>query len=137
MRSLSFICFAVAALAVGACDYRATPRFGFVAPGGDTTGTSSSTARLNIIPTRVQLAIGSSFQLVTDAPFGLEGRVQWRSSNPSIAAVTPGGVVTGIAIGTTTVTARYAFDTTNVASTTVVVNGPATGSITGGTTGTP
>ena len=137
MRPLSLICFAAGALALGACDYRATPRFGALAPAIDTTGATPGTARLTIIPTRVQLAIGASFQLATDAPFSLESRVQWRSSNPSIAAVTPGGVLTGRATGTTTVIARYAFDTTNVATTTVVVTGPAIGSITGGTTGVP
>jgi hypothetical protein len=136
MRTLSLIGFALCALMVGACDYRATPRFGGLAPASDTAG-SITTTPLSVIPNRVQLAIGSSFQLTTDAPFGFETRVQWRSLQPSIAAVTPSGVVTALAAGTATVTARYSFDTTTVAIATVSVIGPNTTSITGAATGSP
>jgi uncharacterized protein YjdB len=99
---------------------------------GDTGSTPGSTT-LRVIPNRVQLAIGASYQLVTDAPFGLESRVQWRSLNPATAAVTPGGVVTGVAVGTATIVARYSFDTTASATATVVVFGPNIGSNMSGT----
>jgi uncharacterized protein YjdB len=132
MRRLSLIGFGLCALALSACDYRTTPRIAVLGPAADTVSTPGGTT-LTVIPNRVQLAIGSSYQLATDAPFGLESRVQWRSLNPGIAAVTPGGVVTGVAAGTATIRARYSFDTTAAATATVVVFGPSVGSITSGT----
>jgi hypothetical protein len=135
MRRVSFIGLALCALAIAACDYRTTPRLGVLEPVGDTGTTNPSTARLTIIPNRVQLAIGSSFQLTTDAPFNLESRVQWRSLQPGIVAVTPGGVVTAIGAGTASVMARYSFDTTITALATVTVVGPNLGMTPSGTGG--
>jgi hypothetical protein len=104
--------------------------------GGDTGTTSPSTGRLAVIPNRVQLAIGSSYQLTTNAPFGSESRVQWRSLNPGIAAVTPGGVVTALGAGTASIMARYSFDTTITALATVTVVGPNLGVAPSGAGGT-
>ena len=133
MRRLSLIGFGLCALAISACDFRTTPRLGALDPTTGDTGSTPGSTTLRVIPNRVQLAIGASYQLVTDAPFGLESRVQWRSLNPATAAVTPGGVVTGVAVGTATIVARYSFDTTASATATVVVFGPNIGSNMSGT----
>jgi uncharacterized protein YjdB/photosystem II stability/assembly factor-like uncharacterized protein len=49
-------------------------------------------------------------ELVLDA--GQPRTVQWRSSNPAIATVSPAGVVTGVAVGTAQITAVADADTT-------------------------
>ena len=137
MRYLSLIGFALCAIGVGACDERPLPRIGLLNPSSDTTRTGNpTTGPLNVIPNRVQLPIGATYQLATDAPFSLESRVQWRSLNPSIAAVSPSGVVQALAAGSATIIARYSFDTTTSATAVVVVSAPTTGSI-GATAGTP
>jgi predicted secreted protein len=62
-------------------------------------------------PETMSLAVGGTAQAVaaiapTTAPQG----VQWISSDPLVATVTQGGVVTGIAVGTATITARSSAD---------------------------
>ena len=124
MRKLSLIGFVLCTVAVAACDERSIARFAgteTVTGGSPTTPGLPSTIR--ILPNQVQMAIGTSVLLSTDAPLGFESRVQWRSSQPAVAAVTPGGLVTGLAPGTATIVARYSFDTTVAAAATVVVVG--------------
>ena len=84
--------------------------------------------------------MGSSIQLNTNAPLSLQNQVQWSSLKSTVATVTPSGLVTGVAVGTATITARYVFDTTRVATAVVDVTGttvtnPGTGGTTGGTGG--
>jgi hypothetical protein len=48
--------------------------------------------------------VGGAQQLSAGAP-GVQGKVTWHSSNPSVAAVSGSGLVHGISAGTATVTA--------------------------------
>ena len=78
---------------------------------------------LVVQPNEVQLAVGQIAQLQTNAPLSLLNQVQWFSSRPTIAAVGPSGRVTGLFPGIATITARFAFDTTQAATATVTVLG--------------
>lgn len=84
------------------------------------TGGQSAVATLTIVPIPVAslavapgsavVSVGSRISLTaiaySDARESLSGRpVVWASSAPSVAAVDPGGTVTGIAAGTATITA--------------------------------
>jgi hypothetical protein len=101
---------------------------------------AGSTAPLVISPGRAQLLVGGTIQLNTNAPLSLQNQVQWNSLRSTVATVSPSGLVTGIAVGTATITARYVFDTSRVATAVVDVTGatvtnPGTGGMTGGTGG--
>jgi len=83
--------------------------------GGDNGGTTA----LTVLPTDVQITVGSTTQLSTNA--GTSGALQWTSSNNSVASVTGTGRVTGLAVGTATITVRFAADTTNAATSNISV----------------
>ena len=100
-----------------------------------TSNNAGSTAPLAISPNRVQLLVGGVVQLNTNAPASLQNQIQWSSLRSTVAAVSPSGLVTAIAVGTATITARYLFDTTRVATAVVDVTGTVTNPPTGGTTG--
>ena len=66
--------------------------------------------------------VGGVLQMQTNAPLDLRGQLQWSSSQPAIAAVTPTGVVQGLGPGTTVISVRYSFDTTAVSNAVITVN---------------
>ena len=77
---------------------------------GTTTASTAPVAALSVTPANLALSIGGVQQLSatpTDASGNaLIGRtVTWTSSNAGIATVTSGGLVTGVAAGTATITA--------------------------------
>jgi hypothetical protein len=111
---------AVAAASLSGCESTSSP---VVAAVGGTTAAVNSTDALLISPGRVTVTAGTSVQLNTNAPSNLRAQVQWSSSNTTVAAVSPSGLVSGIAPGSSLITARYSFDTTRVATAVVDVNG--------------
>ena len=123
MLKLLPIAFAAsAALSVLACDTASSPGIGrLLGPDGATQDTTSSTGQLVVSPSFVQLAAASTVQLSTNAPSNLTSQVRWTSLQPTIASVSQTGRVTTLTVGTATIVARYAFDTTNVAAATIVV----------------
>jgi hypothetical protein len=133
---------ATATVLLAACEQSTSPAIAglggaFTTP---TTSNAGSSAPLVISPGRAQLIVGGSIQLNTNAPLSLQNQVQWSSLRSTVAAVSPSGLVTGVAVGTATITARYVFDTTRVATAVVDVTGttvtnPGTGGTTGGTGG--
>lgn len=111
-------CFALAAAA--ACDTTLSTQVGSIAAAkNDTTGR----AILVVSPGTLNLAVGSTFQLSTNAPASLQPLVQWSSLDQNIASVSPTGSVLGQARGSTRIIARYSDDTTNVGSATITVVG--------------
>ena len=80
---------------------------------------------LRILPDVTEIPVGQFAELQTNAPLNLRNQVQWRSSNSNVAAVSSSGRVTGIFPGVATITARFAFDTTQAATATVTVLGVA------------
>ena len=87
------------------------------------SGTGQNGPPLEVLPRATQIPVGQFAELRTNAPLSLVNQVQWRSSNSSIAAVSAAGRVTGLLPGIATVTARFAFDTTQAATATVTVLG--------------
>lgn len=81
---------------------------------------------LQISPDQVTIVVGTTFQLSTNAGASQQGQLQWSSSNTSVATVSPTGLVAGFAPGAATITARFNFDTTHVASASVIVTAPPT-----------
>jgi len=79
--------------------------------GSDSTGTGNRVVASVIVSgTRSNVAVGKTLQLTAvglDANgFPVTGAIfQWSSSNPSIASVSNTGVVTGVALGSATITA--------------------------------
>jgi uncharacterized protein YjdB len=138
MRTPLIIVAAAVALLAG-CEQAITPT---VAGLGGTTAVppgnvSSNTAPLIISPASAQLRVGGTFQFGTNAPTALQSQVEWGSLESTIATVSPSGLVTAVAIGAATITARYAFDSSRVATATVTVTGATTNSGTGGMSGVP
>lgn len=119
------------AAAISACDQSHTPMLAGVESPPAGGSQNSGTPALRVFPDAAQITVGATVQLQTNAPIALQNRVQWRSSNPAIAVVTTSGTVTGFAPGSTTIQARYAFDTTNVALSAITVLGVGTAGTTG------
>ena len=71
-------------------------------------------------------AVKPSLRMMTNAPQALQSQVQWNSLQSTVATISPSGLVTAIRAGTTTIVARYAFDTTRVATAIVTVTGTTT-----------
>lgn len=79
-------------------------------------------ASVSAYPEVLELAVNGMAQVVaaiapTTAPQG----IQWISSDPAVATVTQGGVVTGIASGEATITARSSVDATKTDTIAVTV----------------
>lgn len=113
MRKQRVFAIGLALGALVACDNGGT--VAGLGGGPDTDGT----AALTVLPTDVQITVGSSTQLATNA--GTSSQLQWTSSNNSVATVSGTGRVTGLAVGTTTITVRFAADTTNAAKSNISV----------------
>jgi Bacterial Ig-like domain (group 2) len=75
---------------------------------------------LSICPTAVSLPIGATQRLVAFAG-GDTVTATWVSSNPAVAQVTPGGIVTALAAGSATITATAGSLTGSAAITTTPV----------------
>jgi hypothetical protein len=123
MRMQSMLALA-ASVAIAACDASTSPRLaGLNGPGGVSGGTDTTTP-LSISPNLVQMTVGTTFQLSTNAASGQQSQLQWSSLNTAIATVSQTGLISAVAPGVTTIVARFAFDTTNAATAGVVVNSP-------------
>lgn len=125
------ILLGLGALLCAGCDGLAHPIIATAPGGGTRTGASTT---LQVLPASVQLNVGTTAQLQTNATADQLNQLQWTSLSPQIAAVNGSGVVTGLAPGTATIRVRFAFDTTRAATSVVTVTGTAPGT-TGGTTG--
>lgn len=78
---------------------------------------------IDVQPTTASVVLGGTRQLsaTVSGDVGISTAVLWRSANPSIVQVAANGIVTGVAQGTTTVTAIALGDTTRRSSATVTV----------------
>ena len=125
MRMQSIIALA-AVMAIAACDAATSPKLaGLNGPGGPSGGTdggNNATQQLVITPNLVQLKVGTTFQLSTNAAAAQQSQIQWSSLSTAIVTVTQAGVVSAVGSGTTTIVARYSFDTTNVATATIIAS---------------
>jgi hypothetical protein len=113
MRSLAALGLALAA--ASACEVATQPIVASL------HGPPSSAA-LTVLPSSVTIGVGSSAQLSTNASDA--NQLQWFSSNTSVATVSSTGLVTGFSPGTALISVRFASDTANVSTATVVVASP-------------
>jgi Bacterial Ig-like domain (group 2). len=125
------------AVMLTACDQSTSPSIAGV---GGSSGlppgnVSNNTAALVITPSHVQLIVGATSQLSTNASASLQSQVQWGSLKSTVATVSPSGLVTAVGVGTTIITARYSFDSARVATATIDVTAGATNTGSGGMTG--
>jgi hypothetical protein len=123
MKMLRVTALVVAAGFAGmlaACDSTSS---GIVAGLGGSTNDSSGRQQLVVSPSAIALTTGSTFQLSASAPTTLQNLLQWSSVNPTVATVSPAGVVLASSAGSTAVSVRYSDDTTNVGTATVTVVG--------------
>lgn len=97
-----------------ACDDRNADQVAGIGGGEPVNDTS-----LTVLPTSVQISVGSNTQLSTNV--GNSSQLEWRSSDNNVATVTGTGLVTGRGPGTATIVVRFTADTTNTASATVSV----------------
>jgi hypothetical protein len=119
--------FALAAtVVIAACDASDGQRLAGLNGPGASSGGTNTVAQLSISPDIVQLTVGTTFQLSTNAAAQQQSQVQWTSLNPAIATISQTGLVKAVAAGVTTILARYSFDTTNTATATVVASSPTT-----------
>jgi uncharacterized protein YjdB len=78
---------------------------------------------VTVSPTSASIGVGSSQQLVaTVSPSNASQAVAWSSSNTSIATVNSAGLVTGVALGTATITATTQDGSKTATSTITVAN---------------
>ena len=66
---------------------------------------------VQITPESLRLLRGNTAKLTADVyPWGVDGEVIWTSEDPTIASVNDNGIVTGVSVGTTTITATSMKD---------------------------
>ena len=96
----------------------------------DTTRRATATVTVVAVAREVEVLPGSSsinvgatrqFTATVIGTSGTSQAVTWRTANPAVASVSTGGVVTGVAQGTTTVTAVSVADTTLRGTATVTI----------------
>lgn len=105
---------------------------------GNGTGTGSgtgTTTSLVVTPTTATINVGSSIQLIANV---FNDQIRWQSDAPTIAGVSPSGMVVGLNPGVAPIRIVLLADTTRQAVATITVIGTAgtTGGTTGGTGGT-
>jgi hypothetical protein len=96
------------------------------------TGTALPVTSISVSPTTAQLLPGASLSLITTLlPANATNQnLVWNSSNPAVATVSPGGLVTAADIGSTTITVTT-VDGNRTASSLVTVSNGVTGLLSG------
>ncbi|MEO7084853.1 MAG: Ig-like domain-containing protein [Gemmatimonadaceae bacterium] len=115
MRLSAIFLASAAALSLAACDASTTP---YIAGVGTTTTGSSG---LTITPSTATVRVGATVQLSVSGGTAQASSVEWSSSQSTVAAISPSGLVTGIAAGTASIVGRLATDTTVSGSATITV----------------
>lgn len=110
---------AIAIAAISACESTRLPTVAGLA--GQPAVTSTTT--LTISPDQVTISVGSTVQLTANAGAG-SGQLQWSSSIPQVATVSPTGLVTAFTPGATIISVRFPSDTIHVGTATVLVSSP-------------
>lgn len=130
MRRTLLLVAALAVTAVAACDQATNPTIaGLSGDGGTGTGGGTGTntggggggavvTTLTIAPTSATIITGSSIQLITNV---FDDQVRWESSAPTVAAVSPSGMVVALTPGTAIVRVLLLADTTRQASAVITV----------------
>jgi Big-like domain-containing protein len=113
------IIFGICAVLVAGCDMSPNPRIAAVGPTEPSIGgVGNRHSALVIQPSQVDLFVGATFQLTTNAP---GTPLTWRTTNPAIAGISATGLVSGMSAGIATITATASADPSQTASATVIV----------------
>ena len=113
------VLFGLCAVLAAACDTSPVDHLAAAGPGTPSAGgPGNGQSALVIQPSQVEILVGGTFQLSTNAP-GIA--LTWRTSNSAIAGVSSSGLVSGMNAGIAVVTATATSDASQTASATVVV----------------
>lgn len=118
MRNQRALLLALALGVLVGCDSTGVGTVAGIGGTGTTNGSGATTA-LTVLPTGVQISVGSTIQLSTNA--GNSSALQWSSSNNTVATVSGTGLVTGLSVGAAAITVRLTSDSTNFAISSVSV----------------
>ena len=104
----------------------ATMRASYNGKTADIDVTFNDVYSFSVSPTSVNFRIGNTQGItasrVKNGAASTEGSVSWSSANSGIASVSTSGVITGVAVGSTTVTAIWTIGSTEVGRATVSVS---------------
>jgi Bacterial Ig-like domain (group 2) len=116
----TFLLFGLCAVLAAGCDTSPMDHIAAAGQGGSSSGGGGNgSSALVVQPSQVEINVGGTFQLSTNAP-GIS--LVWRTSNSAIAGVSATGLVSGVNAGIAVVTATSTSDPTQTASATVVVS---------------
>ena len=121
MRKHTIIALSFAVAALLACDVDRTPTIAGIGGGPSTAPLPSDSTPLLVFPSSAQILLGSQIQLTTNVPAGATQQLEWTSLNPLIATVSQSGLVTGGSLGSATIRVRLVGDTTNIATSVILV----------------
>ena len=151
MRRTTLLLAALVSTAVLACEQSAFPTVAGLGGGGTTsngtgggtgtggtgtgTGSTGTTTTLVLSPNTATISVGASVQLTANV---FNDQIRWRSDAPTVAGVSPSGMVVGLAAGVAPIRIVLLADTTRqaVATITVVATPGTSGGTTGGSGGT-
>src|SRR3954470_4047903 len=88
MRYPPFLFAVLGSALLAACDQSTSPTIAGVATGG--TNASSAAPLIIRVPNSF-MTVGGQMQVTTNAPLALSNQLQWSSSQPGVAAVSPTG----------------------------------------------
>lgn len=138
MRRTLLVLATLAAAALAACDQAAFPTVaglgggtgsqgtgtgGGSGTGGSQSGTGTgggSVVTLTITPPTATIVAGTSIQLITNV---FDDQVRWESLNPTVAGVSPSGMVVGLTAGVAPIRVVLLADTTRQAQAVITVLG--------------
>lgn len=113
----------VTGVALGTVTITALSQIDSLARGTATISVVPIVRTVTVSPTTASVFINSTQQLTptVTADGTVSTAVTWRALNPNIATVSAAGLVTGVALGTTTITVLSNIDTTKRATATITV----------------
>jgi|SRR5689334_2183200 hypothetical protein len=121
MRKHTIIALSFAVAALVACDVDRTPTLAGIGGGLSTAPIGSDSTQLLVFPSSAQIVLGGSIQLRTNVLDTAFQQLEWVSFNPLIATVSQTGLVTGGSLGSATIRVRLVGDTTNIATSVILV----------------
>lgn len=116
----SLIAIVALCMTISACDTAVMPTYAGAGGNGGVVkgGGSGSTDALKVLPSSIELGVGTKITLTTNSP---STPVSWKSDAPSIVSVSTDGVATANAAGVATITATTQSGTVRSATAVITV----------------
>ncbi len=131
MRRTLLILAAAAVSALTACEQAVFPTVAGLGGGSSSSGTGTGTGTgggtntggstattLTITPNAATITVGGNIQLITNV---FNDQVRWESMSPTVAGVSPSGLVVGLSAGTAPIRVVLLADTTHQAFASITV----------------